>query len=332
MKFRTLGSTGLSVSEVGLGGAGIGHAWGQTTNEECIKTVRRAVDLGVNFFDTSPMYGGGMSEENLGFGLEGLRNQVFLATKIRLHTEEDLVDMEAAVARSVEQSLIRLRTDHIDVLQIHHQLGPEGGQYLAVAAPPRYAFRLTEEVAMRLGQAMTRMVQDGKVRFLGITAWDGHRDVVQPLIASGVFKTAQILYNMMNQTAAAVAPDGFDDVDQGQSLPTAQEQNVGVIGIRSHAAGALVDVLDREVPPDSEVRRDFIRSRELAFFRKGPFSTMSQVALRFCLDNPGIATVAPGVKNCAELEEAVACSDLPPLDPEDVARLQRLYKMGFKSP
>ncbi len=69
MKFRTLGKIGLSVSEVGFGGAGIGHAWGETTDEECVRAARRAVELGVNFFDTSPMCGGGQSEENLGRGL-----------------------------------------------------------------------------------------------------------------------------------------------------------------------------------------------------------------------------------------------------------------------
>lgn len=331
MKFRTLGKTGLSVSEVGFGGAGIGHAWGETTNEECVHAVRRAVDLGINFFDTSPMYGGGQSETNLGLGLEGIRNQVFIATKVRLQTEEDLADMATAVRSSVEQSLCRLRTDHIDVLQIHHQLGPGGGQYLAVADPPRYAFRLTLEMALILGEAMSQIVREGKVRFLGITAWDGHPEVIQPLLASDVFHTAQILYNLLNQTAMSAPPVGFDDVDQNRSLALAKQNNVGVIGIRSHAAGALVDSMDREVKPDSDAARDFAHARKLTFFKKGPFTTLSQVALRFCLDNPAIATVVPGIKNVSELDEAVACSDFPPLDPEDVAKLQRLYQTAFSA-
>ena len=331
MKFRSLGKTGLSVSEVGFGGAGIGHAWGKTTNEECVNAVRRAVNLGINFFDTSPMYGGGQSELNLGLCLEGIRNQAFIATKVRLQTGEDLADMATAVRRSVEQSLGRLRTDYIDVLQIHHQLGPEGGQYLAVADPPRYAFRLTLEMALTLGEAMDQIVQEGKVRFLGITAWDGHPEVIQPLLAGDVFHTAQILYNLLNQTAMSARPVGFDDVDQNQSLPVAQQNNVGVIGIRSHAAGALVDSLDREVKPDSDAARDFDRAQTLTFFKKGPFTTLSQVALRFCLDNPAIATVVPGIKNVSELDEAVACSDFPPLDSEDVANFQSLYQRAFSA-
>ena len=330
MRYRTLGRTGLAVSEVGFGGAGIGHVWGRTTDEECLGAVRRAVDLGVNFFDTSPIYGAGRSEESLGRGLAGLRDRVYLATKVRLRTEDDLADMPGAVRRSVEQSLRRLRTDRIDVLQIHHQLGPEGGQYVAaVGPPPRHAFRLTRQAGMMLGEAMQRMVQEGKVRFLGITAWDGHPDVIEPMLSSGVFHTAQILYNMLNRTAAAEPPAAFDDVDQGRSLRVAQRHDIGIIGIRAHAAGALVDRLDREVAPDSEVARDFRRSRQLVRFRKAAYRTLSQAALRFCLDNPAIATVVPGFKNLAELEDSVACSDLPPLDGEDVAELEGLYRSAF---
>jgi L-galactose dehydrogenase/L-glyceraldehyde 3-phosphate reductase len=329
MKYRILGSTGLSVSEVGLGGAGVGHVWGATTDAECVGAVRRAVDLGINFFDTSPMYGGGRSEENIGRGLEGLRNRVYVATKVRLQTGEDLTDMGAAVRRSVEQSLRRLRTDHIDVLQIHHQLGPEGGQYVAAAGPPpRYAYRLTRELGLELGRAMQRMVQEGKARYLGITAWDGHPEVVEPLLASGVFHTAQILYNLLNRTAASAPPEGFDDMDQGRAIPVARLNNIGIIGIRAHAAGALADQLDREVTPDSRLARDFARSRKLSFLGKGRYGTLSQAALRFCLDNPHLATVVPGIKNLAELEESAACSELPPLSVQEMAELERIYQAG----
>ena len=323
MKFQTLGRTGLSVSRIGLGGAGLGHAWGDTTDAECVRTVRRALDLGVNFFDTSPMYGGGRSEENLGQGLSGERHKVYIATKVRLQTEEDLADPEPAVRRSLEQSLKRLRTDYVDILQIHHQVGPEGGRYIAAAAdPPRYAYRLTCETALALGQAMARMVDEGSARFLGITAWDGHPGVVRPLLASGVFHTAQILYNLLNRTADAPPPPGFDDVDQGLSLRAAREHDIGVIGIRSHAAGALADRLDRAVPPDSAVARDHARARGLKIARGGPYATLSQAALRFCLDHPDIATVVPGAKSVAELDEAVGCLDLPRLDGARLAELQ----------
>ena len=323
MDFRKLGRTGLSVSRVGLGGAGLGHAWGETSDAECVRTVRRALDLGVNFFDTSPMYGRGRSEENLGRGLSGQRHRVYVATKVRLQTAEEVADPGPAVRRSLEQSLGRLDTDYVDVLQIHHQVGPEGGQYLAAAGPPpRYAYRLTFESALALGEAMTGLVSEGSVRFVGITAWDGHPGVVEKLMASGVFHTAQILYNLLNRTADGAPPPEFRDLDQGLTLPVAKRHDIGVIGIRSHAAGALADRLDRPVEPDSPVARDFAATRRV-LPAGGPYRTLSQMALRFCLDHPGIDTVVPGAKNAEELEEAVGCLDLPPVDPRFLAGLKR---------
>ena len=330
MKYRTLGRTGLRVSEVGFGGAGIGHVWGETTDAECIGAIHRALDLGINFFDTSPMYGGGRSEENLGKGLAGRRSVAYIATKVRLQSEEDRLDTENAVRRSVEQSLRRLNTDHVDLLQVHHQVGLETGKYMAaVGPPPRYALLLDKADCIPLSQAMVNLVREGKIRFVGITAWDGSPQVIGELLESGSFDTAQILYNMLNRTAVSVPPPGFDDIDQGQTLPLARRENVGVIGIRSHAAGALVDRLDRSVAADSEVARDFARAQRLQFFRQDPYRTLSQAALRFCLDNPDIATVTPGFKNIAEVEEAAACSDLPQLPAEKVAMLDKLNQRQF---
>ena len=319
MKYRTLGRTGLQVSEVGFGGAGIGHVWGPTTDAECIRAVGRALDLGINFFDTSPMYGGGKSEENLGKGLAGRRAEAVIATKVRLQSEDDragLAAMTAAVRNSVEQSLARLGTDYVDVLQVHHQVGAERGQYMAaVGPPPRYALLLNKEDCLTLGAAMQSVVKEGKVRYVGITAWDGDPTAIREVLESGLFDTAQILYNLLNRTAVTTPPPDFDDIDQGQSLAVAQANNVGVIGIRSHAAGALVEQLDRETAPDSELARDYARAGRLAPLLAGRYS-LSQAALRFCLDNPAIATVVPGFKSVAEVEETAAVADQPAFDPE----------------
>ncbi|NND50094.1 MAG: aldo/keto reductase [Rhizobiales bacterium] len=329
MRYRQLGRTGLEVSEVGFGGAGVGHVWGETSDSECERAIRRAVDLGINFFDTSPMYGGGKSEENLGAGLAGLRDKVVLATKVRLHSEDELANLKSAIRSSVEQSLARLRTERIDVLQIHHQVGPERGQYLAVASPPRYALLLTEADCLAFAEAAQGLIDDGTVGFLGITAWDGDGKVVRALLESGAFATAQVLYNLVNHSAEAPPPPGFDDVDQGQALVAARDNNIGVIGIRSHAAGALVETLDREVAADSDVARDHARAGRLSFLLSETMPTLSAVALRFCLDNPAISTVTPGIKKTAEVEEAVRVADLPPLSIEDRNKISALYQNQF---
>ena len=329
MKYRAFGRTGIEVSEVGFGGAGIGHVWGETTDAECVRAVRRALELGINFFDTSPMYGAGRSETNLGAGLAGSRDRAIIATKVRLRDEDDLADMGRAIRCSVEESLRRLGTGHIDILQIHHQVGRKRGRYLAVADPPRYALLLDRDDCLAFAEAASPLIGDGTVRFLGITAWDGDPGVVRALMESGAFATAQVLYNLVNQTAARPPSAAFDDIDQGRALVAAAHSNTGVIGVRSHAAGALVDRLDRDVAAGSDVARDHARARRLGFLTSPSCPTLSAAALRFCLDHPAIATVVPGFKNAAEVEEAVACSDAPPLAAEALARLDRLLEQGL---
>lgn len=331
MRYRPLGRTGLEVSHVGFGGAGVGHAWGRTSDAECVRAVRRAVELGINFFDTSPMYGAGRSEENIGAGLAGQRDRVMIATKVRLNDESELKDIARSVRRSVAQSLARLRTDRIDVLQIHHQIGAERGRYLAVAAPPRYALRLTGADCLAFAEAAQPLVEAGTVGFLGITAWDGDGAVVRQVMASGAFDTAQVLYNLVNQSAETRPPAGFDDVDQGQVLEAAREHAIGVIGIRSHAAGALVETLDRDVAPGCDVARDHARARRLGFLSAAPAGTLQAAALRFCLDHPSIATVCPGVKSVAEVEESVRVAGSGPISQEDRDRLTELYEIQFAS-
>jgi L-galactose dehydrogenase/L-glyceraldehyde 3-phosphate reductase len=238
--------------------------------------------------------------------------------------------MVSAVWNSVRQSLSRLGTDYVDVLQVHQQVGSEQGHYVAaVGPPPRYALLLNDDDCLALGEAMKQIVQEGMVRFIGITAWDGNRGAIQLVLGSGTFDTAQILYNLLNRTAASEPPTGFDDVDQGQSLPVAHAQNVGVIGIRSHAAGALADNLEREAAPDTEVARDHARAKRLASRFSSQYSSLSQAALRFSLDNPAIATAVPGFKSVAEVEGTAGCSDLPPIAEEILEQLEELYRRQF---
>lgn len=126
MEYAVLGRTGLRVSRVGCGGGGIGQVWGPTTEAESVRTIHRALELGVNFFDVAPGYGHGKAEEVLGRALQGRQEQVVVATKVRLAAEE-MHDVAGAVRTSVEASLRRLRRDTIDVLHIHNRFTPQRG-------------------------------------------------------------------------------------------------------------------------------------------------------------------------------------------------------------
>ncbi len=125
-------------------------------------------------------------------------------------------------------------------------------------------------------------------------------------------------------------PPGVSLWDNGQIIPLATSLNIGVIGIRSHAAGALSQQVDRSIPPETLLAHDVASAQTLGFLLDGPLRPLSQAAMVFCLMNRDIATTVPGVKNVAEMEELVGCVALPPIPPPHLTRLRELYACGFQ--
>ena len=321
MEYTELGRTGLRVSRAGFGGGGIGQVWGATTDEESVRAVHRALDLEINFFDVAPGYGNGKAEEVLGTALEGRRDRAVVATKVRLRAEE-MEDVAGAVNRSVEASLRRLRMDSVDVLHVHNRFTAQRGE-----APDSLS------AADALGpvlEAYQKAQAAGKTRFIGLSAMDHHVPTMKRIMESGHYDTVLAYYNLLNRTAQEVPPQGVSLLDQGQIIPLAKSLGMGVIGIRSHAAGALSTQLDRVVRPDTLVGQDEARAKTLDFLVAGQIRTLSQAAMVFCLMNPDIDTTVPGVKNVAEAEEIAGCVDLPPIPASHLGRLRELYARGFR--
>ena len=322
MEYTQLGRTGLTVSRAGFGGGGIGQVWGPTTEREAIAAVHRALDLGITFFDVAPAYGDGKAEEALGKALEGRVEPVVVATKVRLQADE-MDDVSGAVRRSVDTSLRRLRRDSVDVLHVHNRFTETRGE-----VPNSLS---ADDVLGPVLDAYREVQQAGKTRFIGLSAMDHHVPTMRHILESGEYDTVLAYYNLLNQTAQEPPPPGADLFDNGQIIPLAKSHNMGVIGIRSHAAGALTDALDR--PPragDALMQKDLDSAAKLGFLLEGPIRTLSQAAMVFCLMNPDIHTTVPGVKNTAEADETAGCVDLPPIPPEHLARLQALYKNDFR--
>jgi aryl-alcohol dehydrogenase-like predicted oxidoreductase len=233
MQYRVLGRTMLKVSEVGVGGAQFGipnymGRWDPLSEhalEDTTATIRRALELGYNYFDTAPSYGSGRSEELVGQALAGRRRDVILATKVSrgLWTPPD-------IRQSVEQSLVRLRTDVIDLIQFH------GGWYSK------------GEDAMLLEQGgvetFQRIRDEGKVRFLGFTC-EGPSGGVERLIASGVFDTMQVRYNLMYQH-----PSDFEN-NEG-IIRLADARGMGIILMRPMTSGVFQRLMAMTFPQVSE--------------------------------------------------------------------------------
>ena len=321
MQYRTLGRTGLDVSVIGFGGGGIGYFWGTTNETESLRALNRAIDLGVNFFDMARIYR--TAEEYLGKAVEGRpRSSVIIATKVQIRPEGKS-DITKEIRESIDESLRQLRTDHVDILQLHNRV---------VNAPePMTADLGTQDVLGPGGvlDAFRGLQQDGRVRYIGITG-SGDEDSLREVIAAGEFDTIQVYYNIIHQNALGSKPFVQTDMPIPLGLlPLATEHRMGTIGIRSLAAGALTEQLDRPFYAESELARDVEKAQQLRSLVKQPIETLQQLAMLHVLMNEEIHTQVPGFKNVAEVEEAVACVDLPPISPEDVAEIDRLYLDSF---
>jgi len=322
MQYNPLGRTGLNVSRVGFGGGGIGQVWGATTREEAVKAVHRALDLGINYFDVAPAYGDGKAEEALGIALEGRSEEVIIGTKVRVPAN-NLADATGAVQRSMETSLRLLKRDSVDILHVHNRFTENRGD-----VPNSLS---ADDVMGPVLKAYQAVQQAGKTRFIGLSAMDHHVPTLKTIMESGDWDTVLAYYNLLNWTAHLSPPPGAALFDNGQNILLAKKHNMGVIGIRSHAAGALTSGVDRPVPPDNDLlRQDVASAAQLGFLLDGNIKTLSQAATVFCLMNEDIHTTVPGVKNQAETEEMAGCIDLASFSEAQMTRLKELYFKGFR--
>jgi len=322
MQYNPLGRTGLNVSRVGFGGGGIGQVWGATTREEAVKAVHRALDLGINYFDVAPAYGDGKAEEALGIALEGRSEEVIIGTKVRVPAD-NLADATGAVQRSMETSLRLLKRDSVDILHVHNRFTENRGD-----VPNSLS---GDDVMGPVLKAYQSVQQAGKTRFIGLSAMDHYVPTLKTIMESGDWDTVLAYYNLLNWTAQLPPPPGAALFDNGQNILLAKKHNMGVIGIRSHAAGALTSGVDRPVPPDNDLlRQDVASVAQLGFLLDGKIKTLSQAATVFCLMNEDIHTTVPGVKNQVETEEMAGCIDITPFSEAQMTRLKELYFKGFR--
>jgi aryl-alcohol dehydrogenase-like predicted oxidoreductase len=319
MEQRTLGKTGLQVSALTLGGGGIGMVWGPTTDEECIETVKYAVAHGINLLDLAPVYGRGKSEEIVGQAWRDLPIKPLIATKVFIMPDERK-DLAGAVQRSIAGSLTRLGVSQIDVFQLHNQIEPQ-----EPTAPRRLTLR---EVVGTGGvlDAMQKLKDTGVVKALGFTGIARH-DVVRELFADGRLETVQLVTNILCSEGEMGARGDAPYRDHREMIRLAQAAGLGVFGIRPFAAGALTAAIDRSLPAEHPVVRDFaLAQQHLGFLVTETAASLSEAAMRYALSLPGVSTVVTGAKNRTELAEAVAATaagPLPAATMERIATLQR---------
>jgi aryl-alcohol dehydrogenase-like predicted oxidoreductase len=322
MEQRQLGRTGLKVSLLTFGCGAVGGLMTKGSPSDQERAVTRAVELGVNHFDTAPLYGSGASEENLGRILASLKPNVIVSTKVRI-APADRQRIGAAVAASIETSLKRLRRDSVDLFQLHNPLAMQAeGEKLT-----------PDEVLRDVVPAFQRLRAQGKTRFLGFTAI-GETPALQRLIDSRAFDAAQVPYNALNPSAGAPLPDRYPAQDYGRLLERAQAAGVGTIGIRVLAGGALSGREERHplgmpvvepIGSGSSYRADVERARRLEpMLREGHAASLTELAMRFVIAHPALSTTEIGLATVGELEEAARAINQGPLSPQALTRLREL--------
>ena len=329
MHYRTLGETGLEISEIGFGCGNNAVLMVRASYAEQLQAVRRALDLGINYFDTAFAYGLGKSEENLGKILNELGAPVVVSTKIRLEPE-GVADIKSATIRAVEAGLKRLRRDRVDLIQLHNRVTLERN--------PGKRFSLTAKDVVGPGgvvDGFKEMRDKGKVSHFGFSGL-GDPKALHEVIDSGELHSVQAYYNLLNPSAGQPVPQGFSALDYGRLIDRAAARGMGVAVIRVLAAGALTATpkagggsSPEPLSPGSDYALDLKRAEKVKFLAGGDVESLAQAAIRFALMKPEISTVLVGFSNASHIDEAVACSGAGGLPEEAMARLKKLWDSDF---
>jgi aryl-alcohol dehydrogenase-like predicted oxidoreductase len=320
METRVFGRTGMRLSLLGFGCGAVGGLMvrGDAADQE--RTIARALGAGVNYFDTAVQYGNGESEKNLGRILQKHKPaDIAVGTKVRLPSA-DFGRIAAAVTQSLDGSLARLRRDYVDIFHLHNAITEAGGgEALSVR-------QVLDEVV----PAFERLRATGKTRFLGLTAV-GDTAALHQVIDARVFDSAQVVYNMLNPSAAEVLPPNYPAQDYGLLFDHTQAVGTGVVGIRVLAGGALSGSAARHPiasPPPAPIGSslsydaDVARARRLApLVTEGFAASLTEAATRFALSHPAIGTILVGMAAPQQFEDALAAVEKGPLP---AAALQRL--------
>ncbi len=305
MQKRRLGRTGLEVSVLGYGAGAVGGLFTKGTAADQERAAARAIEAGINYFDTAALYGNGESERNLGRVLKVLKADVVVGTKVRLGAPHR-ADVGKAIVQGMEDSLKRIGRDHVDLFQLHNPLvAKDADDGLAI------------DVALaEVAPALERLRKAGKTRFIGFSGV-GETPALHRAIDSKLFDTVQVVYNALNPSAGGPMPKGAPGQDYGRLLERAKANDMGTIIIRALAGGALSGTTARHplamqvvdpIGSAPDFAADVARAKALEpLVREGAAAaSLTEFAERFVIAHPAVSTMLVGYSTLAQLEEAIA--------------------------
>jgi aryl-alcohol dehydrogenase-like predicted oxidoreductase len=327
MEMRTFGRSGMRISILGFGCGAVGGLMvrGEPADQE--RAVARALDAGVNYFDTAVQYGNGESEKNLGRALKKLKaKDAIVGTKVRLPST-DFRSIADAVQKSLEGSLGRLGLERVDIFHLHNGITMSGGGETLSA----------RQVLDDVVPAFERLRQRGMTRFLGLTAV-GDTAALRQVIDERVFDSAQIVYNMLNPSAAIALPPDYPAQDYGRLFEHTQAAGVGVVGIRVLAGGALSGSSERHpiasaapepIGSAASYAADVARAKRLMRLVEEGFATsLTEAATRFSISHAAMGTILVGIATPEQFDAALAAVEKGPLPAVALDQLRTLQH-GF---
>jgi aryl-alcohol dehydrogenase-like predicted oxidoreductase len=316
MQYRELGRTGWSVSTISFGAWAIGGTWGNVKDEESLAALHRALDLGVNFFDTADVYGDGRSEQLLAKLRKERKEPFYVATKAGRRLDPHIAAgyNKENLTAFIERSLKNLEVEALDLVQLH--------------CPPTEVFYRPE-----VFDALDGLVKAGKLRYYGVSV-EKVEEALKAIEYPNV-QTVQIIFNIFRQRPM--------DLFFGE----AERRKVGILARVPLSSGMLTGKMSRTSAFAEDDHRRFNRQGE-SFDRGETFSgldyeiglqaveelrallpegmTLSQMALRWILMFPAVTCAIPGAKRPSQVEENVAAADLPVLSDETMNRVGAIYE------
>ncbi len=323
MRYRPLGSTGISVSEISFGAGPVSALLTEGSFEDRLAVVSRAIKLGINWFDTAAGYGAGKSETHLGEVLPraGGSEPIHVATKVRLLIEHE-TDLRQLVVDSFRSSLQRLRMPRVTLLQLHNSMTPRRGDEPTSITP--------EDVLGPRGvlAAMEDLRAEGLVDHFGLTGI-GDPEALCQVMRSRRFATIQAPVHLLNPSALLKTPWGFAEPDYGGFLQDAKQLGMGIFAIRVFAAGALLCE-----PPSAHTfrtpffplplyERDSARAASLSE-TLGSVQALRELAVRYVLSRPEVDSAILGLGQVAHVDEAVRMSQLERMSATETEQIAKI--------
>jgi aryl-alcohol dehydrogenase-like predicted oxidoreductase len=321
MHYRSLGRTGLEVSSISFGAWAIGGTWGEVSDSDSMRALHRAVEKGVNFFDTADVYGDGRSEKLLARLKKETRETIYIATKAgrRIMPPSKDAYSRANLTSFVERSLQNLGTETIDLLQLH--------------GPPPDVYYMPEVFGI-----LDDLVRAGKIRFYGVSV--ERVEEALKAIEYPALQSIQIIFNAFRQRPAELF------------FAEAKRRQVGVIVRLPLSSGMLTGKMTRSTKFAEGDHRLF--NRDGAAFDKGEtFSgvdyevgleaveelrslvpqgvSMAQWAMRWILMHDAVTCAIPGAKHAEQVDDNAATADLPPLSEETMAKVREVYARKIRA-